>query len=395
MPRRTAFYSRTSALCESQSWQEWSGFLSANQYELTHTHEYYAIRTAAALFDVSPLYKYHVYGRGAARLLNRVVTRDVSQCAVGQVMYTPWCDDEGKVIDDGTLARLDDTLFRLTAADPTLRWLEDNALGLDARVEDVTESLAALSLQGPTSRDLLSCLTDYELRELKYFRLAPISLAGVPVTLSRTGFTGDLGYEIWIEPQHAETVWDALLDVGQRYRLRAAGNIALDMARIEAGLLLIAADFNSSKKVMFEIQKSTPFELGLGWTVKLNKDNFVGKAALKREARQGSAWATVGLEIQLPSLESVYRSFGMPLQLPDRSWTSAVPVYATGRHIGKATSGTWSPLLKKYIALARLKPAYARPGTRVWMEVTVEAHRKYVEALVVETPFFAPERKKN
>jgi len=395
MPRRTPFFSRTSALCESQSWQEWSGFLSANQYELTHTHEYYAIRTAAALFDVSPLYKYHVYGRDAARLLNRVVTRDVGQCAVGQVMYTPWCDDKGKVIDDGTLARLDDTLFRLTAADPTLRWLEDNALGLDARVEDVTESLAALSLQGPTSRDLLSRLTDYELRELKYFRLAPISLAGVPVTLSRTGFTGDLGYEIWIEPQHAETVWDALLDVGQRYRLRAAGNLALDMARIEAGLLLIAADFNSSKKVMFEIQKSTPFELGLGWTVKLDKDNFVGKAALKREARQGSAWATVGLEIQLPSLESVYRSFGMPLQLPDRSWTSAVPVYATGRHIGKATSGTWSPLLKKYIALARLKPAYARPGTRVWMEVTVEAHRKYVEALVVETPFFAPERKKN
>jgi aminomethyltransferase len=394
MPRRTPFFSRTSALCESQSWLEWSGFLSANHYELTHTHEYYAIRTAAALFDVSPLYKYHLHGRDAQRLLNRVVTRDVTRCAVGQVMYTPWCDDEGKVIDDGTLARLDENLFRLTAADPTLRWLEDNALGLDARVEEVTESLAALSLQGPTSRDLLSRLTDYELRALKYFRLAPISLAGVPVTLSRTGYTGDLGYEIWMEPHHAEAVWDALMDVGRRYGLRAAGNVALDMARIEAGLLLIAADFNSSKKAMFEIQKSTPYELGLGWTVKLDKDNFIGKAALKREAQHGPAWATVGLEIQLPSLESVYRSFGMPLQLPDRSWTSAVPVYATGRHIGKATSGTWSPVLKKYIALARLKPSYAKPGTRVWMEVTVEAHRKYVEALVVKTPFFAPERKK-
>ncbi len=394
MPRQTPFYSRTAALCESQSWLEWSGFFSANQYELTHTHEYYAIRTAAALLDVSPLYKYHIHGRDAQRLLNRVVTRDVNKCVVGQALYTPWCDNEGKVIDDGTIARLDENLFRLTAADSTLRWLEDNALGLDVKVEDVSDALAALALQGPCSRDILSQITNDPLQNLKYYRLTQTTLASIPVTLSRTGFTGDLGYEIWIEPQHAEKVWDALMEVGERYRLRAAGNLALDMARIEAGLLLVAVDFNSSRKVMFDIQKSTPYELGLGWTVKLDKDRFIGQATLKREMQSGPAWATVGLEIQLPGLEAIHREFGMPLQLPDRAWSSVVPVLAGGRQIGKATSGTWSPILKKYIALARVKPSHAKPGTRVWMEVTVEAHRKYAEAVVVKTPFFEPERKR-
>jgi aminomethyltransferase len=395
MPRPTPFYSRAAALCESQSWLEWSGFFSANQYELTHTHEYYAIRTAAALIDVSPLYKYHIHGRDAARLLNRVVTRDVNTCAVGQVLYTPWCDDDGNVIDDGTLARLDEHRFRLTAADSTLRWLEDNALGRDVHVEDASDSLAALALQGPCSRDILSAISNPPISNLKYYRLMPAEIAGVPATISRTGFTGDLGYEIWLEPQHAEKVWDALMDVGERYRLRAAGNLALDMARIEAGLLLVAVDFNSSKKVMFDLQKSTPYELGLGWTVKLDKDRFIGQAALKRELQRGPAWATVGLEVQLPALEAIYREFDMPLQLPDRPWSSAAPVFAGGRQIGKATSGMWSPILKKHIALARLKPTHAAPGTRVWMEVTIEAHRKYAEAVVVETPFFNPDRKKS
>lgn len=396
MPRPTPFYARTARLCESQSWIEWSGYFSANQYELTHLHEYYAIRTAAALIDVSPLYKYHIHGRHAQRLLNRVVTRNVNMCAVGQVLYTPWCDPQGKVIDDGTLARLDEYHFRLTAADSNLRWLEDNALGLEVTVEDVSDSLAALALQGPCSPDILAQITTARLQKLKYYRLLQTEVAGVPATISRTGFTGDLGYEIWMEPHNAEKVWDALMEVGERYRLRAAGNLALDMARIEAGLLLVAVDFNSSKKVMFDIQKSTPYELGLGWTVKLDatRERFIGQAALKNELERGPAWATVGLEVQLPALEAIHREFGMPLQLPDRGWSSAVPVFVGGRQIGKATSGTWSPILKKYIALARVKPAQAKPGTRVWMEVTVEAHRKYAEAIVVETPFFNPDRKK-
>lgn len=396
MPKKSPFYSRTAELCQSYSWQEWSGFLSANLYELEHTHEYYAIRTAAALIDVSPLYKYHIHGPDALALLNRVVTRDVAGCAVGQVMYTPWCDDEGKIIDDGTLARLDDTLYRLTAADPTLAWLQDNAFGLNVQVEDVSEAVAAVALQGPMSRRLLKELTRADLDSLKYFCLLETELDGIPVTISRTGYTGDLGYEIWLEPGDASQLWDALMGAGHAYRLRAAGNLALDMARIEAGLLLINVDFNSAAKAMFDIQKSSPLELGLGWTVKLAKEYFVGQSALKQERARGPTWHTVGLEVDLSSLEVAYREFDMPLSLPSHAWNEAVPVYDSSGtlQIGKATSGTWSPILKKYVALARVRPRYARPGTRVAMEVTIEAHRRQALATVVKTPFFDPARKR-
>ncbi len=394
MPLHTPFYSRTVALCQSQSWQEWSGYLSANMYELSHQREYYAIRTTAGLLDISPLYKYHLHGRDVLRLVNRIVTRDIEKCAVGQVMYTPWCDDEGKVIDDGTVARLDESLFRVTTADPSLRWFQDNAVGLDVRVEDVSEALAAVALQGPLSRAVLQPITGADLNRLRYYWLTQATVAGIPATISRTGYTGDLGYEIWIEPQHAERLWDALMEAGEPYRLRAAGNLALDTARIEAGLLLTAVDFISSRKTLFEIQKSTPYELGLGWTVKLDKEHFVGRAALRREKARGAAWATVGLEVQLPSLEAIYRAFDMPLQLPSSAWNIAVPVYANSQQIGKATSGAWSPILKKYIALARVRPAYAKPGARVAIEVTVEAQHRRAEAVVVELPFFNPERKR-
>jgi aminomethyltransferase len=402
MSRLTPFHSRTSALNESQSWQDWSGYLSANLYDLNHLYEYYAIRTSAALIDISPLYKYHIHGRDALRLLNRVATRDLSGCAVGQARYTPWCDDDGKVIDDGTIARLAEDRYRLTSADPTLRWLEENARGLQVQVEDVSAGLAALALQGPSSRDLLVRLAGDGVRALKYYELGDFNLAAgasaeVPATISRTGFTGDLGYELWVEPQHAEQLWDALMEAGQAYRLRPAGNLALDMARIEAGFLLIAVDYTSSKKTMFELQKSSPLELGLGWTVNLNggRDYFVGKAALQREKARGPAWSTIGLEIDLASLENLYRAFDMPLQLPAAAWNSPVPIYALeGEQVGRATSGVWSPLLKKYIAIARLRTQHASPGARVMMEVTIEAQRLRAEAVVVRRAFYDPERKR-
>jgi aminomethyltransferase len=394
VPRFTPFYSRTSALCASHSWLEWSGFLTANMYELHHLREYWAVRTSAALFDISPLYKYLIRGRDALQGLNRIVTRDLARCSVGQVMYTPWCDETGKIVDDGTLARLDEGTFRLTAADPSLRWLQDNALGLDVQVEEVTEALAALALQGPLSREILRQLTPAGLDGLKYYRLIHTTLAGAPVTISRTGYTGDLGYELWLAPADAEKIWDALMEAGEPLKLRAAGQLALDLARIEAGLLLVATDFVSAKKTSFEIQKSTPYELGLGWAVQLDKGTFIGRDALRRERERGPAWVTVGLEVQWESLEQIYHSFGMPIHLPETAWSAAVPVYAGGQRIGKATSGAWSPFLKKYIALARLQPDYVRPGTPVWLEVTVEAHRRLAAAAVAPLPFFNPERKK-
>ena len=309
MPRPTPFHSRTSACCESQSWQEWSGFFSANSYELEHVHEYNAVRTACALFDVSPLYKYHLCGPGAVALLDRVVTRDARRLEVGQVAYTTWCDDDGKLVDDGTLTRLAPELFRLTAAIPTLDWLQDNSLGIDAAIEDVSEALAGLSLQGPTSRELLQTLSDADLSRLRYFRQLDTKLAGLPVSISRTGYTGDLGFEIFADPAHAERLWDELAQAGRAFNLRPAGNVALDMLRIEAGLLLIDADFVSSARTLFDVQKSTPYELGLGWTVALGKESFVGQQALRREKERGPAWATVGIALDLVALEAVYARF--------------------------------------------------------------------------------------
>jgi aminomethyltransferase len=389
----TPFYPRTSLLCDSYSWAEWSGWLTANTYDLDHTHEYLAIRTACAVFDSSPLYKYLIHGPDALKLMNRVVTQDVSRYAAGRCMYTPWCDDEGKIIDDGILARLEEQTFRLTAADPTFHWLEDNAIGLDVTIEEETEALAVLALQGPYSRHLLKTLSDADFEQLPYFGIISTKLTGIPVTVSRTGFTGDLGYEIWVESHQAVELWDVLFEAGQAYRLRPFGEYALDMARIEAGMLLAAVDFHSSKKVLHAFQKSSPLELGLGWTVNLDKEFFVGQRALKRELARGPAWMTMGLEIDLKSLEAIHADFGMPLELPYESWSEAVPIYSGGRQIGKATSGTWSPMLKKNIAIARLKPRHARPGTSVDMEVTIDAQRRLAKATVVKTPFFDPPRK--
>ena len=394
MPRPSPFYSRTAALCESHSWQEWSGFLSANMYELHHLREYYAIRTAAALIDISPLYKYLVHGRDALKLLNRVMTRDIARCAVGQVLYTPWCDAHGSIIDDGTVTHLAPGRYRVTAADPSLRWFEDNATGLQVQIEDISDSLAALALQGPLAGEILQQAAGPALAQLKYFRHASAPIAGMDVSITRTGYTGDLGYELWVDPADAERLWDALMEAGKPRLLRAAGQLALDMVRIEAGLLLVAVDFISSKKTVFDVQKSTPYELGLGWTVMLEKGNFVGRAALAAERERGAAWATVGLDVQWESLEQIYKRYGMPIHLPETAWSSAVPVYSDDVQIGRATSGTWSPLLKKYVVLARIQPQYAKPGTPVSMEATVEAQRHMTAACVTALPFYNPPHKR-
>lgn len=394
MLRRTPFHARTSTLCRAQNWRRWAGYIVASSYELTHDREYHAIRSSAALLDVSPLYKYLITGPDAERLLNRVVTRDVAKCAINQVMYTPWCDEAGKVIDDGTLSRLAEDRFRLTAAEPNLRWLGDNAVGLDVTIEDITDTTAALALQGPNSREILKRASNAELDELRFFRLTEANIRSIPVAISRTGYTGDLGYEIWIDSGDAEPLWDALIEAGTPYGLTPAGMLALDVARIEAGLILIDVDYVPARKAVIESRKSSPFELGLGWTVKLEKGDFVGRGALLEEQGRGPAWQLRGLEIDWDSLERVYDAFGLPPQLPGVAWRTSAPVYADGDQVGYATSGCWSPTLKKYIALAHLQARHADTGTALTMEVTAEHQRKTAEARVVDTPFFNPPRKR-
>jgi aminomethyltransferase len=324
---------------------------------------YWAIRNSAALIDVSPLFKYLITGPDAVRLLDRVVTRDVTKCKIHQVMYTPWCDPTGKVLDDGTISRLDEQTFRMTSADPNLRWLHDNAVGLQVSIEEISESTAALSLQGPTSRDILAALAGSAIRSLKFFHLTDATIGGVPVTISRTGYTGDLGYEIWAKSADAERLWDALIAGGTPYGIVPAGIWALDIARIEAGLLMIEVDYVSARHALIEGQKSSPFELNLGWTVSPTKGAFIGKRALLAEKERGPAWQFVGLEVDWDSLEGLYAEVGLPPRLPTIAWRTSVPVYVDGRQVGYATSGCWSPLLKKYLALAHLESAHAKPGT--------------------------------
>jgi glycine cleavage system T protein (aminomethyltransferase) len=393
MPIGTAFHERTFALCQSLNYREWSGYYTVSSYEVHHEHEYNAIRNAAALIDITPLYKYLVEGKDAARLVNRVITRDINKVKPGQVIYCCWCDEQGKVIDDGTITRLEENKYRWTAADPSLRWFHQNGLNMDVRITDISEKVAALALQGPTSGKLLKSVAEADIANLKYFRVTSGKIAGVTVDISRTGYTGDLGYEIWVKWNDAVKVWDALMESGRQFDIHAAGMLALDVARIEAGLLLIDVDYISSKKALIPEQKYSPFELGFGKMVHLEKENFVGKAALAQQQKTGAPRQLVGLEMDWIEIEERYERFGLTPAAPAQASRAHVPVYLGNRQVGKATSTTWSPLLKKMIALASVETQYSRPGTKLQMEITIEAVRQKVTATVVKLPFFSPERK--
>ena len=393
MPIGTAFHPRTLPLCDSLNYRDWAGYYAVSAYEPHHEHEFAAIRNGAALIDVSPLFKYLVSGPDATRLVDRLVTRDATRVAVGQVIYTPWCDERGKVIDDGTVSRIDDQAWRWTAADPNLRWFRQNAAGLDVQIEEITERVAALSVQGPTSARLLAAAGDVDLSSLKYFRLTRGRIGGVPVDVSRTGYTGDLGYEIWMPWERAVDVWDRLAAVGDAFDARPAGMLALDVARIEAGLLLIDVDFHGAKKVPIDRLRYTPFEMGLGRLVSGTKGPFVGRAALAAERARGPKRQIVGLEVLWDDVERYFGEIGLPPQVPVAASRSAVPVYRGGRQVGKATSTTWSPTVKKLIALATIDAPHFATGTAVEVEVTVEAVRRRARATVVETPFYNPPQK--
>jgi len=347
MPIGTAFHERTFQLCESLNYREWSGYYAVSSYEPHHEHEYNAIRNAAALIDISPLFKYRLTGPDATRLVDRIITRDMRKVSVGQVVYTPWCDERGKVIDDGTVSRLEENTYRWTAADPSLRWFTQNASGMNVEIEDISESVSALALQGSTSARLLKTVVEgAELGSLKYFRVTRGTIAGVPVDISRTGYTGDLGYEIWVPSEQALKVWDALIERGQAFDIHPAGMLALDVSRIEAGLLLIDVDFNSSKKALIDEQRYSPFEMGLGRLVSLDKNRFVGQSALIAEQKRGHPREIVGLEIDWPEVEALYEAVGLPPAVSPIASRVAVPVFKDGTQVGKATSSTWSPTLK-------------------------------------------------
>ena len=394
MPIPTPLHSRTGPLCQTLEWRDWSGYFSAVTYEPNHEVEYYAVRNAAGLIDVSPLFKYEITGPDAERLVDRVMTRDIAKCRVGQVMYSPWCDDDGKVIDDGTISRLGENHFRVTAADPSLRWFQDVGYGMRAEVRDVSASLAALALQGPNSRAILQqVFRDTDFNGLPYYHLLTANFQDQDITVTRTGYTGDLGYEIWINSEHAPMLWDRLVEVGRNYGLKPVGLGALDMLRVEAGLLLIEVDYTSSPHARIPSQKSSPFELGLGWAVSGSKGDFVGKRAL--ETDEPTPRQLAGLVVDWLDLEKLFGQVTLPPQVAGRATRIPVPLYANGRHVGQATSMVFSPILKKYIALGTIQSDYAQLGRRVGFEVTVEYERLKAKATVSKPPFYDPEHKRS
>ena len=389
------FFERTSKLNEPQEWKRWGGYLAATSYELHHDNEYFAIRTKAALLDITPLKKYIIDGPDAQEFLDRLVTRNVRICKVGQVMYTPWCDEDGKVIDDGTVQRLSENKFRITSAEPNLDWIQHNAAGMDLTITDDSDTTAALALQGPNSRAILNTVASDSLDSLKFFWMMDTTFGDIPVSISRTGYTGDLGYEIWMDPNDALAVWDLLIEKGKPFGITPTGLNALDISRIEAGLILLDVDYISARHAIIEPRKSSPYELGLGWAVKMNKKDFIGKKALKAELSRGPEWNLVGIEIEWEELENLYRDVGLAPGLPSTAWRTSTPLFHGDEQVGYASSGCWSPILKRYIALAHIKSEFSQLGSKLKFEIKVEHFRKLTPAKVVNMPFFDPERKRS
>ena len=349
--RHTPFHEVLAPLNKAEAWERWQGFASAT-YFYNEGQEYAAIRNSASLYDISPMLKYRIAGPDAARFLNRLVTRDIDRCRPGRCFYTAWCDGEGHLIEDGTIFRFSDDVFQLNCAEHNLTWFLKTAHGLDVEIRDVSEDIAALSLQGPTSRDILLELGVAGVEGLSYFGLVETQLGDIPLTVTRTGFTGDLGFELWTEPRHALPLWERLMSTGHGRAPVPIGATALNIARIEAGHIQVHSEYLDTRTSVDLDEKRSPMELALGWAVDFRKEHFNGRRALLAEKeRGGPPLRLVGLELpgRRPAIDSV--------------------LYAGRRIVGQTTAAVWSPLLKKSIALALVEAAHAEKGTELSAEV--------------------------
>ena len=397
MIRRTPFHPRLVELNDSGLWGHWVGYLAAPQYDLSAKHEYVTVRNAAGFFDTSALHKYWIRGRDAERFCSYVFARDVRTCRPGRAQYTLWCDGEGMVMEDGVLFRHSSDEFMLTAGEPNFGYLTDLARRYDVEIIDCSEDFASLALQGPRSRAILEQLT-VDVARLRYFDMTSTKIGLTPVTLSRTGFSGDLGYELMIPAAEALDVLDALLHAGRPHGLKPYGDIALNMTRIEAGLPLIGVEFTSSRYSYVAEDRFTPTELGLGWLLKGIDDDsrpFIGRHALLEQLRLGRPrWHTVGITVDWQDYYTLFTSHGLmavPSEIPV-AWESMI-YDAKGERVGYATSFMYSPMLQRHIGMARVRPEVSAPGSTVFVEQTVTHEYINVAATVTTLPFYAPERK--
>jgi len=395
--KTTPFHPRLVELNHTGLWAHWAGHLSATRYDFSAKYEYFGIRNAAAYFDASPLFKYWIRGRDAERLLAGVMARDPRGVKPGRAQYTVWCDDDGYVLEDGVLFRHAADEFMLTAAEPNLSHLRERALGKNVEIVDVSDEYAVLALQGPRARAILEPLAP-EIADLRYFSFTPAKVAGHAVTISRTGFTGDLGYELMIPSDDALDVLDAVIEAGEPHGLRPFGEEALNMARIEAGLPLIGVEFSSARYAYNDAERFTPTELGLGWLLRGIDDDtrpFIGRTAIRRElAEKSSRWATVGVVVDWLAYQELHTSHGLVPVMDEIPVPWETMLYDdAGERAGYATSLMYSPMLQRYLGIARVRPGLATPGTVVHVEQTVNHEYLTVPAEVTALPFFNPERK--
>jgi len=380
--QKTPFHERARALSQVDSFIAWAGYTTVDVFT-TAEQEYFAIRNACTLYDLTPMVKYRIAGRDALAYLNRLVTRDVAKLKPDRVAYCVWCNDAGHLIDDGTIFRLGESQYRLCTAERQIDWLLDSSIGFDVEISEVTEQVAALSLQGPTSCAVLKAAGLQGVEKLRMFEIGHFALQGRALTVSRTGFTGDLGYELWMEPEQAEEIWDALMAAGRSRGIRAIGSQALNIARIEAGFLSPNVDFVSAEHTIRTGRDRSPLELGLGWLVDFEKGHFTGRRALKNELQRGPRRRLVGLDIagNKPAHNAL-------LYADERG----------RREVGSVSSAVWSPTCKRNIALAMVDAPHFKIGATVWAEIYLSRElvweRRMSRALVVERPFFAPERRR-
>ncbi len=397
MIRTSPFHKRTSALNTTGLWSHWSGTLAADRYQMSDKFEYFAVRNAAGVFDSSPLYKYRITGPDSEHFLAGVLTRDIRTCAPGNAQYTAWCDDRGFVVEDGVILRPGDHEFLLTSAEPNLAYFQDLIGRERVSIEEVSDEIGVLAVQGPRSRDLLAALIP-DVAVLPFFGVARGSIAGKPVSVSRTGYSGDLGYEVWVNAADALKVWDAMWASFEGYGVLPFGLAALYMLRIEAGLLLLDVDFGSSRFGWTDEDRSTPIELGWSWMLRdLGADDraFIGRRAIEREiADKTSRWRLTGLVVDWADYDRIYDNAGL---IPPKDHTPVHEEYfvydAAGEQVGYATSYMYSPMLQRHIALARVRPELAAPGTPIKFEIDVNHRYEYVGAKTARLPLYNPARK--
>jgi aminomethyltransferase len=395
--KTTPFHDRLSELNRTGLYSHWSGYLSALRYDMSAKHEYFAVRNSAGFFDTSPLFKYWIRGKDAERFLAGVLTRDVRQCRPGRAQYTIWCDDRGYVLEDGVVFRHSETEFFMTTARPNLGYFSDLIGRLSVEIEDVSDDFGVLAVQGPRSREILETLTP-DVNGLAFFDLCSTKIGTAPVTLSRTGYTGDLGFEIFVGADDALPVLDAVIDAGAGRGLRPFGEDALLMTRIEAGLVLIDVEFSSSRLAYNDNERITPRELGFGWMLRgidAADRPFIGRAALRRElADKTSRWLTVGLGVDWQQFDRLHTEAGLLTPKDETPLSYESMLYDDeGQRIGYATGLMYSPMLQRHIAMARVRPDLASPGSRVNLEITIDHRYRTVPADVARLPLFNPSRK--